>query len=181
MPLTKVDAQLLTGAMTADTAGNVQVGGTASRGTTVGTAHLDLFNGTAPAGTMTNGVSIYSLSGDFNFMDAAGNGYKVGYRNVPVSGAAKTSSYTLALSDVGEYIELGASGAIVVPNSTFAAGDVVSMFNNTATAATITLNTTTAYVAGINTARTSVTLSSRGVATVLFISSTVCVVTGNVS
>ncbi len=59
-------------------------------------------------------------------------------RAVPQSGSSKTSSYTLATTDVGEYILLGASGAIVIPDATFAAGDVITIFNNTASTATIT-------------------------------------------
>lgn len=53
--------------------GNVGIGGSANRGTTVGTNHLDIFNGTAPAGTLTNGISIYSSSGEAYVMDATGN------------------------------------------------------------------------------------------------------------
>ena len=106
---------------------------------------------------------------------------KVGYLNVPQSGSAKTTSYTLAVGDVGEFIELGASGAIVIPNSTFAAGDVVSIFNNTASTATITCSITTAYIAGTFTDKATMTLAAAGVATVLFISGTVCVVSGNVT
>ena len=106
---------------------------------------------------------------------------KVGYLNVPQSGSAKTTSYTLAVTDVGEFIELGASGAIVIPNSTFAAGDVVSIFNNTGSTATITCSITTAYIAGTYTDKATMTLAAAGVATVLFITSTLCVVSGNVT
>ena len=53
--------------------GSVQVGGTAARATTAGTNRLDIFNGTAPVGTLTNGISIYSSSGEAYVMDAAGN------------------------------------------------------------------------------------------------------------
>ena len=56
-----------------DSSGNVKIAGTAVRATTAGTNHLDIFNGTAPAGTLTNGVSLYSSSGEFYAMDAAGN------------------------------------------------------------------------------------------------------------
>jgi hypothetical protein len=164
-----------------DSVGNVLVGGTAARGTTVGTKHLDLFDGTAPAGTLTNGVSLYSSSGDLRFMDSAGNAYSVGYRNIPQSGSSKTASYTLATTDVGEYILLGASGAIVIPDATFAAGDVITIFNNTASTATITCSITTAYIAGTFTDKATMTLAAAGVATVLFITSTLCVVNGNVS
>jgi hypothetical protein len=169
-----------TEAMRIDSSRNVLVGGTAARGTTVGSAHLDLFNGTAPAGTLTNGISLYSASGDFSFMDSAGNGYRVGYRNIPPAGT-KTGSYTLALADVGEYIQVGTGGSITIPDATFAEGDAVSIFNNTSGNITITCTITTAYISGIDTDRATMTLATRGIATILFISGTVCVVTGNVS
>ena len=164
-----------------DSSGNLLIGGTAARGTTVGAAHLDLFNGTAPAGTLTNGVSLYSSSGDLKFMNAAGNAFDVGYRNIPQSGSAKTTSYTLAVGDVGEFIEVGASGSIVVPNSTFAAGDAVVIFNNTSGAITLTMSITTAYIGGTDSDKATISLATRGVCNVLFISGTVCVVTGNVT
>jgi hypothetical protein len=140
-----------------------------------------LFDGTAPAGTLTNGVSLYSSSGDLKFMDAAGNAYSVGYRNIPQSGSSKTTSYTLTTADVGEYILLGASGAIVIPDATFATGDVVSIFNNTGSTATITCSITTAYIAGTFTDKATMTLAAAGVATILFITGTTCVVSGNVT
>lgn len=105
----------------------------------------------------------------------------VGYRNIPQSGSDKTTSYSLATTDVGKFVGIGASGSITVPNSTFAAGDVVSIFNNTSSGATLTMSITTAYIAGTNTDKDTLTLATRGVATILFISGTVCVVSGNVS
>lgn len=56
-----------------DISGSYQIGGTAARGTTPGTNRLDLFNGTAPVGTLANGVSLYSTSGECRVMDASGN------------------------------------------------------------------------------------------------------------
>jgi hypothetical protein len=163
-----------------DASGNALLGGTAARGTTVGAAHLDIFNGTAPAGTLTNGISLYSSSGDFNFMDSSGNGYKVGFRNVPAVGT-KTSSYTLATTDLGKYVQVGTSGAIVIPDATFAEGDIVSIFNNTSGNITITCSITTAYISGTDTDKATMTLATRGIATVFFISGTVCVVSGSVT
>lgn len=55
------------------TAGNFKIGGTATRSTTEGTNQLVLFNGTAPVGTLTNGISIYSSAGEAYVKDAAGN------------------------------------------------------------------------------------------------------------
>ena len=109
------------------------------------------------------------------------SGVTLGFLNVPQSGSDKTTSYTLATSDVGEFVGVGSGGSITIPNSTFAAGDIVSIFNNTTGNITITCSITTAYIAGTNTDKDTMTLATRGVATVLFISGTVCVVTGNVS
>ncbi len=105
----------------------------------------------------------------------------VGYKAIPQSGSAKTTSYTLAVGDVGEFIEVGASGSIVVPNSTFAAGDAVVIFNNTSGAITLTMTITTAYIGGTDADKATISLATRGVCNVLFISGTVCVVTGNVT
>ena len=133
-------------------------------GSTSGSATL---NAPAIAGTST-----YTLPPDASTL---------GYRNVPQSGSDKTTSYTLALTDIGEFVGVGTSGSITIPDATFAAGDIVSIFNNTTGNITITCSITTAYIAGTNTDKATMTLATRGVATVLFISGTVCVVTGNVS
>jgi hypothetical protein len=53
--------------------GSFQVGGTAARATTAGTNRVDIFDGTAPVGTLANGVSFYSTAGEARVMDAAGN------------------------------------------------------------------------------------------------------------
>jgi hypothetical protein len=105
----------------------------------------------------------------------------VGYRNVPKSGSDKTTSYSLATTDVGKFIGVGSGGSITIPDATFAAGDVVSVFNNTSGNITITCTITTAYIAGTDADKASVTLATRGVATILFLSGTVCVISGNVS
>lgn len=109
------------------------------------------------------------------------SGVTLGFLNVPQSGSDKTTSYTLATSDIGEFVGVGTSGSITIPNATFSAGDIVSIFNNTSGNITITCSITTAYIAGTNTDKDTMTLATRGVATVLFISGTVCVVTGNVT
>jgi hypothetical protein len=120
-----------------------------------------------------------SASRTVTFPDGGGN-YTVGYRNAPAVGT-QTGSYTLAVGDIGKYVQVGSGGSITIPDATFAEGDVVSVFNNTTGNITITCTITTAYIAGTDTDKASVTLATRGVATILFISSTVCVITGNVS
>jgi hypothetical protein len=104
----------------------------------------------------------------------------LGYLNAPPVGT-KTASYTLAVGDVGKYVQLGASGAIVIPTSTFSEGDLISIYNNNSSTATITCSALTTKIAGSNTTVTSATLAIQGVCTVLFSSATTCVLTGNVS
>jgi hypothetical protein len=105
----------------------------------------------------------------------------VGFKKVPQSGSDKTTSYPLATTDVGKFIGVGSGGSITIPDATFATGDIISLFNNTSGDITITCSITTAYIGGVNTDMATMTLATRGVATVLFISGTVCVVNGNVS
>lgn len=109
------------------------------------------------------------------------DGFAIGFRNIPSAGAAKTSSYTLVTTDVGEFVEIGSGGSITVPTSTFAAGDAVVIFNNNAGTSTITCSAPTVYVGGTNTTRTSVTLAARGICNVLFITPTLAIITGNVT
>jgi hypothetical protein len=102
-------------------------------------------------------------------------------RVVPQSGAAKTGSYSLATTDVGQFVQVGSGGSITIPDATFAAGDIISLFNNTTGDITVTCTITTAYIGGTDSDKASVTLATRGVATILFISGTVCVINGNVT
>jgi hypothetical protein len=104
---------------------------------------------------------------------------KVGYLNIPNAGA-KTTSYTLAIGDVGKFIELGTGGDVVVPASVFAAGDAISIFNNTSASISCTCSAvTTVYKGGTDADISSFSVTTRGVATILFITATVAVVTGN--
>lgn len=106
--------------------------------------------------------------------------FTVGFRNIPAVGT-KTGSYSLAVGDVGKYVQVSTGGSITIPDATFAEGDVISLFNNTTGNITITCSITTAYIAGTDTDKATMTLATRGVATILFISGTVCVVSGNVT
>lgn len=119
-------------------------------------------------------------SGNLDSCTADGTN-KVGYRNIPNSGA-KTSSYTLVAGDVGKFIELGTGGSVVVPASVFAAGDVISIFNNTSASISCTCSAVTDfYKGGTDTDISSFSVTTRGVATILFITATRAVVTGNLA
>ena len=172
----------LTERMRLDSAGNLLVGGTAARGTTVGTKHLDLFDGTAPAGTLTNGVSLYSSSGDLKFMNAAGTGFDVGYRNIPQN--AQTGSYTLLAADSGKHIYhasgAGAATYTIPANGSVAyeIGTAISFINLSATAVSIAITTDTMYLSSAGTTGTR-TLAQYGTATAVKVTSTAWIISGS--
>lgn len=142
------------------------------------TATQTLTNKTLTSPTLTAPVLGTPASGNLTSCTADGTN-KVGYLNIPLSGI-KTSSYTLVASDVGKFIELGTSGTVVVPASVFAAGDAISIFNNTSASISCTCSAvTTVYKGGTDADISSFSVATRGVATILFITATVAVVTGN--
>ena len=157
--------------VTADASGVLTLQGAGNTGVSISSAGVP---------TLTTPVLGTPTSGNLSNCTVDGTN-SVGFRGIPSAGAAKTTSYTLATTDRGEFVEVGASGSIVVPNATFSAGDAVVIFNNTSGAITITCSITTAYIGGTDSDKASVSLATRGVCNVLFISGTVCVITGNVS
>lgn len=180
---TKAQAAALTERARIDAVGNVLVGGTAARGTTVGTAHLDLFNGTAPAGTLTNGVSLYSDSGDLKFMNAAGDAFDVGYRNIPQN--SQSADYTLTLADAGDHIfhPVGDNNArtFTIPANSSVAypiGTAITFINMAAANVTIAITSDTMYLSSAGTTG-SRTLAQYGSATAIKITSTNWLISGS--
>lgn len=134
-------------------------------------------SGTAP---LTSGGALGTPSSG-NLSNTTVDGTNpVGYRDLPAVGT-KTGSYTLATGDVGKYVQVGSGGSITIPDATFSEGDVVVIANNHSAAITITCSITTAYIAGTDTDKASVSLATRGVCNILFLSGTVCIITGNIS
>jgi hypothetical protein len=105
----------------------------------------------------------------------------VGFRVIPSAGADKNSSYTLATSDRGEYVQVVSGGSITIPNATFSQGDCVVIVNNHTAAITITCTITDAYIAGTDTDKATVSLATRGVCNILFLTGTRCILTGNIT
>ena len=144
-------------------------------------SNLKVQGNASGAGTQTLQSANTSSSVTATLPDLASN-YSLGFLNVPVS----STTTTLVTADVGKVVSL--SAGITIPDNTFYAGDVISLFNNTSGSLTVTCTITTAYIAGTDSDKASVSLATRGVATILFIgtagtggTSNVCVITGNVS
>lgn len=144
-------------------------------------SNLKVQGNASGAGTQTLQSANTSSSVTATLPDLASN-YSLGFLNVPVS----STTTTLVTADVGKVVSL--SAGITIPDNTFYAGDVISLFNNTSGSLTVTCTITTAYIAGTDADKATVSLATRGVATILFIgtagtggTSNVCVITGNVS
>ncbi len=91
---------------------------------------------------------------------------------------AQTSSYTLVAADAGKHVSTTAN--VIIPASVFAAGEAITIYNNSSSSVTITCSAVTAYKASINTTQSSLTLVARGICTVLFYGSNACVISGTV-
>ena len=153
----------------------------AALGTGVQTA-LGVNTGSAGAFVLFDGALGTPSSGTLSGCTVDGTN-SVGFKNIPLSGT-KTASYPLVAGDVGKFVELGASGTIVIPASVFAAGDAISVFNNTSASIACTCSAiTTVYEGGTNTniSATGFSITTRGVVTILFIDTTTVVITGNLA
>lgn len=177
--------------LTTDGSGNLSFSAISSTSISNGDSNVNIptANGNvtiSSAGT-ANVVVVSSTSanvtGELNVSgNVTSNGIRLGYLGAPLSGSDKTTSYTLATpTDLGKIVIVGTGGSIIIPNSTFSAGDTIGLYNNTAATVTVTCSTTNAYIAGTDTNKTSVTLAARGLATIAFISSTLCVISGSVT
>lgn len=114
-------------------------------------------------GTMTGDIAVTYAS---TVKDSAGSARNLGYRNVPLT--AKSASYQIALTDVGQGVSTTA-GITVPPNATtaFAIGDTVVIYNNSGSTITITqgAGVTLRLIATSTTGNRS--LAQRGLCTLL--------------
>ena len=95
-------------------------------------------------------------------------------RSIPQVGSL-SANYTLATGDTGKHI-LTNTKDIIVPNSTFSAGDAITLVNNGSTATTITKNITNLYNPADGSTPTQ--LAAKGMCTILFVSGTEAYISG---
>ena len=126
------------------------------------------YNGSAKLTTETSGVNITGIATATSFVDSKGDLRKI-IQN------SQGSTYTLVASDSGKHIL--ASGDVTIPNNVFAAGDAVTIVNNTSGNLTLTASVSVLYNAA-DAATGNRTLATRGMATVLFGSATSAYISG---
>jgi hypothetical protein len=148
----------------------------------VGTpSYLNLTNASGTLNNITLVAPALGVPASGNLISCTADGTNpVGYKNIPASSSI-TSIYNPVASDAGKILILGSGGNISLTASVFAAGDAFSVFNNTSN--TITCNVqaiTTVYKSGFDTDVNTFDLSTRGIATIVFITSTVALVSGSI-
>ena len=144
-------------------------------------------NSTGNLGVVKNASVGGTLLTTGGVLDADGN-----LRAVPKSRNLATQLGTAAGTDTGNFIMLTGTASstqtLVLTKDVFSAGDIFTVLNTNyggKTAAAVTTfsaaQLNTCFVAGAETSTALVTLAYNGVASVLFIDSSACVITGNVS
>lgn len=126
---------------------------------------------TGPAGTtgFTGSAGANGFTGSIGFTGSAAP------LNIPVVNSAV--AYTLTASDIGDYVNI-TTGGVTVPSGVFSSGDVISIYNNSASNQTITQGAgVTMYLVGTATTGNR-TLAQRGLATILCVGSNEFVITG---
>ena len=118
-----------------------------------------------------------TFQGDIGVQGTTGAQGIQGTSNLTVAQNSKTSSYTLIASDTGKHISI-TTGGVTVPASVFSAGDVISIYNNSASDQTITQGASTTLRHAGTTDTGNRTLASYGVATILCVASNTFVIFG---
>ena len=115
--------------------------------------------------TTSTGVSVTGTCAATSVEDSKGDLRKI-VQN------AQTSAYSLVAADAGKHISI-TTGGVTIPASVFAAGDAITIVNDSASDQTITCSAVTTYLANDTSIKTSLTLKARGIATFLFVSASV--------
>jgi hypothetical protein len=149
------------------------IGAGTGNGTVTSVSGTGSANGLSLSGTVTSSGNI-TLSGSVTSVasNATIDGVTIGFRNIPRS----TTSGTATTADVGKCIAV--SAGITVPSATFSAGDAVSIYNNSASAITITQGSGLTLRQGGTANTGNRTLAARGMATIWFNSASEAIITG---
>jgi hypothetical protein len=149
-------------------------GYTSNAGTVTSVSGTGSANGLSLSGTVTSSGNI-TLSGSVTSVASGAtiDGVTIGYRSIPRS----TTSGTATTGDVGKVIAVTAG--ITIPNATFAAGDAVSIYNDSASSVTITQGASLTLRQAGTTNTGNRTLAARGMATIWFNSSSEAIISGS--
>ena len=164
----------ITGSGTITLGGTLAItnGGTGAATASGARAALDVPSTGGAGATGTWGINI-SGSADSLTSNATINSVLVGYRNVP---RTTTGTNIAAIGDVGKCISISAN--IQIPNSVFAAGDVVSIYNNSTGPLSITQGSGLSLIVAGTTNTGTRSIARNGMATIWFENSSTAIISG---
>ena len=110
-----------------------------------------------------------NITGGGTISDSKGN-----LRSIPKN--SQSNAYTLVIADAGKFIE--ASSGVTIPASVFSAGDAITIVNQSGSDITLTSASGLTLYNAADAATGNRTLSSRGLATVLYASGTTAHISG---
>ena len=93
---------------------------------------------------------------------------------------AQSAAYTLTASDNGKHVSI-TTGGVTVPSGVFSAGNIITIYNNSASGQTITQGASVTLREAGTTNTGNRTLLTRGLATILCVASNEFVITGTIS
>lgn len=132
---------------------------------------------TATIDNSISGLSMFSLSGS-GPQGATGATGPAGPSDVPQN--SQTGAYSLVSSDNGKHVNI-TTGGVTVPSGVFSAGNVVSIYNDSASSQTITQGASVTLREGGTANTGNVSLSQRGLCTILCVASNEFVITGHIA
>lgn len=168
--LTKATLTAGTGISITNGTGTISIAATGTVSSVGGTGSV---NGLTLTGTVTSSGDL-TLGGSITSVASGAtiDSIVIGYRNIPRS----TTATTAAVGDVGKCIAVTAG--LTIPNATFAAGDAVSIYNDSGSAVTITQGTSLTLRQAGTASTGNRTLAARGMATVWFNSASEAIISG---
>ena len=152
-----------------DVTGNISVGGTLT--------YEDVTN-VDSVGVVTARQGIKVLAGGINAVGViTASSYEGRHSQVPKN--AQTSSYTLVKTDAGKCVST--NSGVTVPDAVFAAGDCVTIWNDSSSAITITQGTGFQLRKAGETSTGDVSLKNFGLATLWWNTGGTAVISGNLA
>ena len=130
------------------------------------------FNNSPKLSTSNTGISVTgAVAATGSITDDKGDVRKI------IMKTNGTNNYNLILSDVGKAIH--SSADVVVPNSVFSAGDTITLINSAGSNMSVQQGSGVTMYNTADGATGNRTLSGKGMATVYFVSSSTCYITGS--
>ena len=152
-----------------------------STGTLTATTFSGALSGNATTATTASSVTNALTAGTGLTATATYNGSAaITFNATGTTINSQTTGYTIVAGDAGKTISI-TTGGVTIPNAVMTAGNIVSIYNNSGSSQTITQGTSlTLQWAGQTSSSTgNRTLGLYGLCTIVFISSSVAVITGS--